>query len=213
MDSPEDKLLRLIKGTYEKKPSGDGQTPKRRFGLMDIVEFIRGQKNIFSHQTLVKMNAVLGVIVVALAVLFAGSFFMQDSRLSIPVNEGREARRAPDSAPVPLPAGTPDAAGADADTYIKAVSSKGLFQGGESSGDLAGNAELSGGSKAADPAKRFNLVGIIPGDQPQAIVEDIESAKTYYLNKGQSVAGIEVEDIADGRVVISFNGRRIVLVL
>lgn len=59
----------------------------------------------------------------------------------------------------------------------------------------------------------LNLVGIIAGDEPQAIIEDKKSQKTYYLNKGQSFDGINVEEISEDKVKLNSGGRRTTLVL
>jgi len=67
------------------------------------------------------------------------------------------------------------------------------------------SAELSGDS--------LGLVGIIPGDNPQAIVEEKKNQKTYYLVKGQSINGITVEDINENKVTLEYKGKRMTLFL
>ena len=64
-----------------------------------------------------------------------------------------------------------------------------------------------------DISKKFSLVGIIAGENPQAIVEDKEAQKTYYLYKGQGFGEVTVEDVGEGRVVLNYKGREIILVL
>ena len=67
------------------------------------------------------------------------------------------------------------------------------------------SAELSGGN--------LGLVGIVPGDSPQAIVEDKKNQKTYYLVKGQSINGITVEEIDEDKVVLEYRGKKMTLFL
>lgn len=62
-----------------------------------------------------------------------------------------------------------------------------------------------------DAVKDINLLGIISGDNPQAILEDKNTQKTYYLNIGQSIADFVVEDIKDGRVILNYNGAKLEL--
>lgn len=95
--------------------------------------------------------------------------------------------------------------------YSNRISGRNIFGGSpyiqtESQGygmELSG--EMSGGNVA--------LVGIIPGDNPQAIVEDRKNQKTYYLIKGQSIDKITVEDISEDKVVLEYRGKRMTLVL
>lgn len=59
----------------------------------------------------------------------------------------------------------------------------------------------------------LSLVGIIPGEKPQAILEDKKSQVTYYLVESQSVNGITVEDIQENKVVVSYEGETVTLSL
>lgn len=54
----------------------------------------------------------------------------------------------------------------------------------------------------ADSVKDINLVGIITGENPQAIIVDTKTQKTIYLNKGQSVGRFQVEDILEGKIIL-----------
>lgn len=67
--------------------------------------------------------------------------------------------------------------------------------------------------QSQNAADNFNLVGIIPGDTPQAIVEDRTAGKTYYLSKGASINGAVVREISNSKVVLDYNGDTISLVL
>jgi hypothetical protein len=56
--------------------------------------------------------------------------------------------------------------------------------------------------------KEINLVGIISGDNPQAIIEDRRTQKTFYVTKGQFIGDYKVEDIQEGRIILEFQGKR-----
>ena len=64
---------------------------------------------------------------------------------------------------------------------------------------------VGGGAAAAKPpAPVFRFKGRINlGKRQRAIVEEIETHKTYFLEVGQEVAGFKVLDIAENRVVLS----------
>jgi|GEM_PF-895953 len=57
------------------------------------------------------------------------------------------------------------------------------------------------------------LIGIIAGEKPQAVVEDRKNQKTYFLYKGQTVNQMRVEDILGDRVIFVFEGERFELSL
>jgi hypothetical protein len=59
-----------------------------------------------------------------------------------------------------------------------------------------------------DIMKDITLVGIISGDNPQAIIEDKKVKKTYYLGKGQFIGEMQIEDIQEGKVIINYAGQK-----
>lgn len=59
-----------------------------------------------------------------------------------------------------------------------------------------------------DSIKDINLVGIISGENPQAVIEDKKTQKTYYLNKGQLMGEFQVEDIQEGKIILNYKGQR-----
>ncbi|MCX5715107.1 MAG: hypothetical protein NT033_10010 [Candidatus Omnitrophica bacterium] len=73
--------------------------------------------------------------------------------------------------------------------------------------------ESTPGIIAAELIKDMNLVGIISGVDPQAIIEDKKLQKTYYLRKGQFVGELQIQDIQKGRVIIGHNGEKYELYL
>jgi type II secretory pathway component PulC len=64
-----------------------------------------------------------------------------------------------------------------------------------------------------DITKDINLVGIITGENPQAVIEDKKTQKTYYVTKGQFIGEIQIEDIKEGKIIISYRGQRFELYL
>ena len=82
-------------------------------------------------------------------------------------------------------------------------------------------AATEAGPQAAAPsavanalAARLNLMGIVSGDPPQAIIEDSQTKKTYFVVKGQSVVdGAMVREVTENRVVLELQGETIELSL
>lgn len=64
-----------------------------------------------------------------------------------------------------------------------------------------------------DLLKDINLVGIIAGENPQAIIEDKKAQKTYYLRKGQFIEEYEITDIQEGKVILINNEQKYELYL
>jgi hypothetical protein len=63
-------------------------------------------------------------------------------------------------------------------------------------------------------ASRLTLLGIVPGDPPQAIIEDSQTKKTYFVTTGQQVVdGAVLADVHESHVVLDLQGERIELTL
>ncbi|MDD5465930.1 MAG: hypothetical protein PHP73_06285 [Candidatus Omnitrophica bacterium] len=60
----------------------------------------------------------------------------------------------------------------------------------------------------ANLIKDINLLGVISGDSPQAVIEDKKSQKTYYVTKGQMMGEFQVENIGDGKIILNYSGQR-----
>ena len=55
----------------------------------------------------------------------------------------------------------------------------------------------------------LSLRGIVLDEEPQAIIVDNKEKKTYFLNKGQFIREIKIEDILKGKVILSYQGERL----
>ncbi|OGX22913.1 MAG: hypothetical protein A3J51_00835 [Omnitrophica WOR_2 bacterium RIFCSPHIGHO2_02_FULL_45_21] len=61
--------------------------------------------------------------------------------------------------------------------------------------------------------KGYTLAGVITGENPQAIVEDKTSKKAYFLNKGQYLGDFKIDDIMEGKIILELKGQRFELSL
>ncbi len=57
----------------------------------------------------------------------------------------------------------------------------------------------------------LNLLGIITGDNNQAIIEDKTLKKTFFLYKGDLLGELKVYDIKDSAVILEYKGEKIEL--
>lgn len=56
--------------------------------------------------------------------------------------------------------------------------------------------------------KDINLIGIISGDNPQAVIEDKKAQKTFYVTKGQFIGEFRIDDIQQGKIILTNRGQR-----
>ncbi|MBU1087193.1 MAG: hypothetical protein KKD05_06700 [Candidatus Omnitrophica bacterium] len=64
-------------------------------------------------------------------------------------------------------------------------------------------------SKLSELTKNFKLVGISWSDAPDAIIENPEIDKTYFVRKGYMIDDIKVYDIQKDRVVLRYKGEEV----
>ncbi|MBI1992485.1 MAG: hypothetical protein HYS71_04550 [Candidatus Omnitrophica bacterium] len=70
------------------------------------------------------------------------------------------------------------------------------------------------GAAAKLLASRLSLMGIVPGDPAQAIIEDSKTKKTYFVTTGQVVVeGAVLEQVLDHHVILDLEGEKIDLTL
>jgi hypothetical protein len=95
------------------------------------------------------------------------------------------------------------------DYYLQGIRNRQIFASMSSSPGL----EKPVSPLNADILKDISLVGIISGDNPQAIIEDKKTQQTLYVTKGQYIGEIQVEDIQEGKIIINYQNARYELYL
>ena len=58
----------------------------------------------------------------------------------------------------------------------------------------------------------LSLVGIVLDEEPQAIIENKTDKKSYFLRKGDFIGDIKIEEILDGKVIVSYAGEEFEMV-
>lgn len=190
--SPEEKLLRLIRG--EKKaqagaPAAQGAAKAVKaagfeFKLPVFLSYLDARKAIL-------IILVLSCIYLAFAFIYPFVFLRAIRLPEIAKDSKSGLETMPKAEQRPL------------EEYLQALGDKQVFGSGGSVGVIGPASGLS-----AELIKEINLVGIIAGENPQAIIEDKSAQKTYYLNKGQFIGEFQVEDIQEGKIILNFNGQR-----
>ena len=180
---PEEKLLRLIKGG--KKAAGDGTVP-----VEDIVinRRTRALRVRFSRSHLkacaaglLAFSAVLLIYTVLAPAGPAGG------------SQPKTVRRQ-DAAPE---------APRTLEQYLEGMDAGKIFTAQVAAGEAGREKE----AVLPELVKDLNLLGIVSGDAPQAVIEDKKNQQTYYLTKGQFIDEMQVCDIQENKVILEYKGK------
>ena len=205
--SPEDRLLNLIKGKYKKKDgTKESVRTEKRAVLADAAKRAFLKNKLFKPAFLQSLNRTLIVIALLISGYLVYSIIIHAQRDtdSYVIEKGDVVSRGDDTA---LEGKTGEDDARDFAEYSQEIGNRNLFSA-PVIDTTRQNVPVS-----FDVTSRFNLVGIIAGERPQAIIEDKETQKTYYLYKGESFSGVTVEDVGEGSVVLNYSGQEIRLVL
>ena len=216
--SPEERLLRLIRrkgksapegpaspanrgertsplSFLQRRPKGEPRPePARRFEEPILIEF---------PEFLLRAQQFLWILVgVALVFLFTGRWLT--SRTPMTAAALLEKGSSPQEFSVALPT-----APRSSEEYLQTIQKRDLFQ--PSLPSKEGGSSTPSALEAR--LKDFVLMGIISGKTPQAIVEDKKEQKTHFLREGEGIGGLRVEQILEGKVILTYEGEQFELVL
>lgn len=202
--SPEEKLLRLIKGQKKQnlpitaKPAAASENmetvkPNPKISLLPLLQryssFLETRK------------IILGVFIAACLYLTISLVYPWFGLRKIKLPKTSEAKFS-EARPEPKEEVKP------LEFYQQGIANRSIFG---SAGSQAGAMPASAAS--VDLMKDINLVGVISGANPQAVIEDKKTQKTYYVTKGQFIGEMQVEDIQEGKIIINYRGQRYELYL
>lgn len=199
--SPEEKLLRLIRGTHKhpaRPPLPSGSTGGNSADSIRVASGsgkLPAPFNRFFSFANARNIITLLFIVSALYLIFT---FIQPLITSPADEDGAVAPEA-----LTEPVNEPTSNVKPFQSYIEAMGSRQIFSLAESSQRSKPSAGVN-----VDILKDINLVGVISGDPSQAIIEDKKQQKTYYLSKDQYIGEIRIEDIQEGKVILEHKGQR-----
>lgn len=200
--SPEEKLLRLIRGKHKPPApsaenalgaqSGAVRRPGRsRAGWQAPAGWLTGLN--------VVLGCLVGLEIVALIVTWTRP--VPPVEVEIPTGH--------------VPSGPPEEPPEEPVPSLAAVVSRPVFQMAiQGPVPNAGKRPGSPSEQAKTLAARLTLIGIVAGDPPQAILEDAQTKKTHFVSKGQGlIEGLSVEEIQENRVILDLDGEKIELSL
>lgn len=204
---PEEKLLKLIRAGKKQdvliNNKSPALTPSAITDLKNISKpfvFLGLQK----YLSVFSIRKIIWVFFAVSCIYFVSSFIYPWFGLKqIKLSE------VPDSHPaLPEVAGKPTAK--PYEFYLEGIQGRQIFTS-TSTEIQEGQHPVSGAN--VDLIKDISLVGIISGDNPQAVIEDKNIQKTYYVTKGQFIGQFEVKDIQEGKIILHYNNQRYELYL
>jgi hypothetical protein len=209
--SPEERLLRLIRGEVKKTIKKD-EGKLFAFDVMPSKQSIQHSHiSIFSKlRHLISFNLINHLflfILLILAIYLTIDFFINrpgnierriitmsgvgtTTALEVPQDVETEAER---DKPISY--------------YIQAISSKNIF-----TADLE-TKQTQVSPTFVEMVSKLKLQGIISGFNPQAVIQDTESKKTYFLSPGEYIGEIELRQILPGKVKLGYYDQEMELAL
>lgn len=204
--SPEEKLLRLIRGRPRKEPDKESQalpSVKKRIKIRS--NYLKLVENFFkAHLVNVLSFKTLNIFLVTLFIIFslyALVILLTPIKVRIlKISQSAEEIGKQQEIEISKPQ--------NYGYYYKQFSKRDIFN-----APLTTDKTDTGsvGSNLKDATKNLILVGVILGKQPQAIIEDKVTKMTHFLNKGDSIDKVLVKDILESKVILSSAGEDIEL--
>ncbi len=203
MVSPEERLLRLIRGGGSSGTVA-GEPPSQAMPPIALSAGSLGRaprRWQWPAWSLTAVNLGLGVFVVLEAALLIVLIVAPQPTI-LPASARPQAHAEPANA---------HTATAEVTAPMTFAVSRPLFQLG--SGETAWSSSPSAGAGAVI-ARRFNLIGVVAGEPSQAVIEDTQTTKTYFVTRGQPVVeGWMVESVGQDRVLLDRSGEKLELSL
>ena len=202
---PEEKLLGLIRGKEPASTRAQQGAPAALAGLSEPSAEVGGR---LPAWWLRGLNIGLGCLIVGEMAVIVRMVTMPVPSVSLSIPK-------PTAPHTGKPAGTTGFA--ESLPSLASAVSRPLFQ----PAGMASTSARPGEATAAAPsaqakalAARLTVIGVVAGNPAQAIIEDAQIKKTYFVSVGQPVVeGLIVQEIRDGRVVLDLQGEKIELSL
>lgn len=192
--SPEERLLKIIKGSPNKENHNEPKPIDKK--TIAAKGDIGRKKNTISPNTGILHYINNGLFIFWCIVIIAGFLLMRavvlkshetfdrGERLEQLAKDGEEARK-PYS------------------YYLEIIDKHNLFKSKDASSERNQIVPIAAG----ELLENYSLSGIISGNNPQAIVVDKKSNKSYFLNKGQYLNNFKIVEIYEDKIVLELDGK------
>jgi len=157
-----------------------------------------------SHFDIVKViNGSLGAVIVILLSYFVSSFSMAliNQKKTSSLEAGTLGQVKP-SATSAIPSNLKDAT-----YYLDKVTQRNIFKiGAKKIAEAPGRGDIS---RVMEMTQNLKLVGISWSNDPDAMIEDTKTTRTFFVKRGQMISEVKVKDIARDKVVLTYDGEDI----
>lgn len=222
--SPEERLLRLIRSKTPReapvssqkdnikgevsRPEQPKQKPLSRAASHLVTKEASSPARIFRIENL---NFVLIILLGGLLLFFIPAFFKkQTTTIEVLEEKIKAQEKIAGQKKEALPADVEKKPSFD--YFSSQVGARNIFSP-VAKEETQTQAPVEEGPKLEEVKGQLSLLGVVWGDAPQAIIEDKKEQKTYFLNKGGTFDDIEVRDILENKVILSYKGKQFELVL
>jgi type II secretory pathway component PulC len=198
---PEEKLLNLIRGPRKQDsgPAGKLSTDirgEKKSDKISLYQFILKRASFTYIRKIVNLAFIVSCIYLAVSFIYPWVGLRKVNLPAVITHSNSALKTAQRVEVKPY------------EYYLEGVKGRQIFSSSSVGGGRAVSAPIE-----ADTIKEINLVGIITGENPQAIIVDKKTQKTFYLNKGQSIGKFQVEEILEGKIILDSEGGRFELYL
>lgn len=200
--SPEERLLRIIKGK-SKEGNHNGSKPIDKKIFESQENNVRNRKIILPNTTILHyINNGLFIfwciVIIVGFLLIRPTIFLEPPKASIKIGKQLEQlTKEENGSKKPY------------SYYSEIIEKRNLFKAKTDSGNSKEILPVS----SSELLENYSLSGIISGKNPQAIVVDKKTNKTYFLDKGQYLNNFEVIEIYEDKIILELDGKEFELSL
>jgi len=196
--TPEEKLLHLIRGSNKKASKSEPKSERKASKSKEAKIVFASAKSV--NFALINKLILLAILVALLLFLFDLYFSAPETSTQLTTSRAKPKTISLEEKEIkPL------------SYYQKEISKRNLFKAGASRPKA--KKVIPAGPTFRDLVKSLQLLGIVSGDNPQVIVEDKKLKKTYFLNIGDYLGDIKIEEIHSDSVLLEYKGERVSLFL
>ena len=201
---PEEKLLRLIRGKSSRRDSA-AASPSSGIAQVVVLSDLRGAREL-PWPRLATFG--LGAVLVIEAIVLIAQALRPLPTIPVPaIDASVSSEPAPTTA---LPQELPSLAASAARPLFTSPAE--MAEAGPTTSTPTPKSSPSAMARLL--TSRLSLMGIISGNPAQAIIEDGQTKKTYFVTVGQAIVeGAVLDQVLDNRVILDLQGEKIELTL
>jgi len=197
--TPEEKLLRLIRGKAKKPAAGSHpqKTQQKIRAHIDpksaiILKKSLGLSKIFTFN---KISIILSILIILAAGYSIFELLIPQPSFNLEEYARSKREDGIDRESIQISPSKPYS------HYSQQINTRDIFNAPFLSSRIA---DTSMDSSLERKIAHLSLVGIVLDEVPQVIIEDKKNHKTHFLNKGDYIGEIKIEDISESKVILSY---------